>query len=534
LYVYEKHQSSTWWSHYQMYNLQSVQQEPQIIARNDGASGMYSNLTQGYLSSSSYSSHHPHDDDPQPQMSLRKVERLDQQEKRKIKKEQQMASSDSLWQLSGEHTNGDTDSSWITKATSSRYSQPQQRPPKNTTSTSSLSATSLSLLQQQQLEQNDLPKQPRQIFNCEGMDHLIHAFFPDYKKSHKVIRLKWAGMPWDPSHTDEEREQVKLDNYKLINETATSEDLFVSNILRGDVCLPDSLTNFPGKSLYHNIEAWDYSAQAPQLPKSQWPRGYTPEKYNYLPPHDQLFLLGPHKTTSHNLQVSYLQLLLPFHGQTQRDKIFDPLKRPTNSKQHFCLYLNSHYVDYREEAAHAVAKLGTLHTNDICQGNPVLGPSNPDVVINCQPFEETKKPSHIVQSPYLDLLDTNPVDGNEVMYGNYRFGLVLENYYREGYITEKLLNAFLGGTVPIYYGTRQVFDIFNDKAFIYYDIENPQQALDRIAHLEAHPKDYEAILNEPILKDGETTIEQYFSLRDDVGGGKLKNQMLKKMGYRYQ
>jgi hypothetical protein len=102
----------------------------------------------------------------------------------------------------------------------------------------------------------------------------------------------------------------------------------------------------------------------------------------------------------------------------------------------------------------------------------------------------------------------------------------MENTYTHGYITEKLLYAFVGGSIPIYYGTKEVFQVFNKAAFIYYDIKRPQSALDRLAYLEANRTAYAEVLSEPILADGQRTLEEYFSLSDDVGGGKLKQRIL--------
>ena len=39
-----------------------------------------------------------------------------------------------------------------------------------------------------------------------------------------------------------------------------------------------------------------------------------------------------------------------------------------------------------------------------------------------------------------------------------------------GYITEKILAVFLAGAIPIYWGTEEVFGIFNRKAFIFYGV----------------------------------------------------------------
>jgi len=48
----------------------------------------------------------------------------------------------------------------------------------------------------------------------------------------------------------------------------------------------------------------------------------------------------------------------------------------------------------------------------------------------------------------------------------YRFGIAAESRYDDDYLTEKLMNAFLAGTIPIYSGALNVAKYFNKKAFI--------------------------------------------------------------------
>jgi hypothetical protein len=108
----------------------------------------------------------------------------------------------------------------------------------------------------------------------------------------------------------------------------------------------------------------------------------------------------------------------------------------------------------------------------------------------------------------------------------------MENNKSDGCITDKIVNAYLsGGTVPIWYGTREIFDVFNERAFIYYDIEEPQPALDRITYVEKKQTAYDEVLKECILANGVQIIEDYFSFRDDVGGGKLKKRIRNMLGY---
>ena len=119
---------------------------------------------------------------------------------------------------------------------------------------------------------------------------------------------------------------------------------------------------------------------------------------------------------------------------------------------------------------------------------------------------------------------------NRELFSQYRYALVMENSDSPGYISEKILAAFLSGTVPIYFGSRFVFEIFNPKAFIFFDLDVPHQALSQIRFCEQNPDEYRKMLNEPILLNGEETIDKYFSWDDTVGNGNLKARIRHMVG----
>ena len=56
--------------------------------------------------------------------------------------------------------------------------------------------------------------------------------------------------------------------------------------------------------------------------------------------------------------------------------------------------------------------------------------------------------------------------------------------------------AFLGGCIPIYWGTLDVFKIFNAKSFIYYHVAQPELALERVRYLEANETAYKEVMSE--------------------------------------
>ena len=216
-----------------------------------------------------------------------------------------------------------------------------------------------------------------------------------------------------------------------------------------------------------------------------------------------MFVLGPHQDTNTSIRMTYAQLftLWDLRDEDKWTKLLH--KRPRNTKEHFLVYLASHYVPFHKEAAWEIAQIGkSLHTNSHCEGNRFH--QNVDGY-QCTAHPEPRPP-YINPSPYLNSTDYRPWATSNQVYSNYRFALVMENTLRDGYITEKIVNAFIGGAIPIWYGTRQVFDFFNKKAFIYYDIDNPQAALERITFLESNPEAYDEMLSQPILADGVKTI----------------------------
>lgn len=52
---------------------------------------------------------------------------------------------------------------------------------------------------------------------------------------------------------------------------------------------------------------------------------------------------------------------------------------------------------------------------------------------------------------------------------DYRFSIAVENCRRDTYFTEKLIDCFLTGTIPIYWGTKRVLEHFDSKGILFFD-----------------------------------------------------------------
>lgn len=81
----------------------------------------------------------------------------------------------------------------------------------------------------------------------------------------------------------------------------------------------------------------------------------------------------------------------------------------------------------------------------------------------------------------------------------YKFAIVFENQARPGYITEKLMNAYLSGAVPIYFGAPDIFKFVNANATII--CKPPRYAcIDRIKAVDGSDSVFNELRSKPLLK----------------------------------
>jgi hypothetical protein len=184
-----------------------------------------------------------------------------------------------------------------------------------------------------------------------------------------------------------------------------------------------------------------------------------------------------------------------------------------STKERFMIYASSNCVSYRETAVAHFSHVDVVDTGGNCDG------SAGDVVPNAANIVQA--PGHVRNAQWRE---------NHKVFGTYRYCLVLEKRNAEGYISEKILNAFLGGCIPIYYGEQFVFKIFNKNAFIYYDINEPQAAINSLRYLELNASAYAEVMAQPILANGDRTVEEFFSLSDEIGNATLKHKIHSVMG----
>ena len=93
-----------------------------------------------------------------------------------------------------------------------------------------------------------------------------------------------------------------------------------------------------------------------------------------------------------------------------------------------------------------------------------------------------------------------PVKNKIKFLSSYKFSIAMENTEGQGYISEKILDSFIAGTIPIYYGGYMVDEFINPKSFIL--IKNEKDMKEKIEYIKKIDNDenlYKNILKENLF-----------------------------------
>jgi hypothetical protein len=97
---------------------------------------------------------------------------------------------------------------------------------------------------------------------------------------------------------------------------------------------------------------------------------------------------------------------------------------------------------------------------------------------------------------------------------DYKFVFSIENSSFNGYVTEKIMDPMLVGSVPIYWGSETIETEFNPRSFVNLhsmDINNVKQIAEYLIHLDNNQDEYDAIYTQPYINS--TVLPDVFDLR---------------------
>lgn len=107
-----------------------------------------------------------------------------------------------------------------------------------------------------------------------------------------------------------------------------------------------------------------------------------------------------------------------------------------------------------------------------------------------------------------NLPDGKPVIDKKEFQEGYKFSLAFENSTYKGYTTEKIVQAWAAGTIPIYWGDPSIAEQFNEKAFINcHAYSNWDEVIEKIVEIDNDNELYLNMQQEPICNDSSGLLE---------------------------
>lgn len=106
---------------------------------------------------------------------------------------------------------------------------------------------------------------------------------------------------------------------------------------------------------------------------------------------------------------------------------------------------------------------------------------------------------------------------------NFKFTIAFENSSNEGYVTEKISDAFCAGTIPIYWGDPLVAEEFNPEAFIFVnDFKSLDDAVQKVVEIDNNDELYLKMLNAPKVLNEKMYDEKIISFFENIFENKGK------------
>jgi hypothetical protein len=158
---------------------------------------------------------------------------------------------------------------------------------------------------------------------------------------------------------------------------------------------------------------------------------------------------------------------------------FDLHKRTVVDKTKFCNFVYNNYVPFRNKLFRKLGTYKYITSPGKCMQNALP--------INCGDTDRSRS--------------SNDWEVEKIKYQRqFKFSIACENKIKRGYNTDRIIHAYLAGSIPIYYGDPEIEKDFNHKCFINLnDCKNYKEAIDKIKRVDTDYKIYEDMIKQPLF-----------------------------------
>lgn len=116
--------------------------------------------------------------------------------------------------------------------------------------------------------------------------------------------------------------------------------------------------------------------------------------------------------------------------------------------------------------------------------------------------------------------NVGPINNKIKFLSSYKFSIAMENTEGDGYVSEKIIDSFLSGTIPIYYGDYMIDEYINPEAFILIRGEKDmKKKIEYIKQIDNNDELYKNILKKNLLINkyiARITIKEFIDYLDNI------------------
>lgn len=190
---------------------------------------------------------------------------------------------------------------------------------------------------------------------------------------------------------------------------------------------------------------------------------------------------------------------------------FNKENREIPHKTHFCSFVSRGLNGRRGEFFHKLNKYKPVETN-------VFPYNNFNIPFDNSQFNSSKPKIEFIKKYKFNLAFENNFRGSYQCFPNAKVenGHLLD---MGGFISEKLIEPFISGVIPIYWGSEMVSTEFNSKTFLNrHDFKSDEELIDFIIELDKNDTLYQSYFNEKILVENNNVLsyEYVINLLDDI------------------
>ena len=125
-------------------------------------------------------------------------------------------------------------------------------------------------------------------------------------------------------------------------------------------------------------------------------------------------------------------------------------------------------------------------------------------------FDKLSKYKHVVSGGRYKNNIGGCVQDKLAFQSTCRFSIAFENSSYDGYATEKIMEAFAAGTIPIYYGDPRIAEDFYSESFInVHDFNSLDEVVEYVKKVDQDEELYYNMLNSPIVRIKDDNLKDF-------------------------